>query len=191
MKRGFTLIELLVVIAIIGLLASIILASLSGARAKARDARRASDLHDFQEALELYVSDRGHYPITSCASPDVDFTSFDNSTYINRKICPSAGAAGVNTLSVEMAPYINGLADPNPPNGWYLYRSDGSSYCFMAWRGPENLNDFSPNLIAKTRCSAWDSNGVCTTAGTYGSGAMGNAVFVGNGSYVTAGQYGC
>ena len=52
--RGFTLIELLVVIAIIGLLASIVLVSLSSARRKARDSRRIGDLRQVQLALELY-----------------------------------------------------------------------------------------------------------------------------------------
>jgi prepilin-type N-terminal cleavage/methylation domain-containing protein len=52
--RGFTLIELLVVIAIIGLLASIIMSSLSTSRKRGRDASRLVDLKQIQLALELY-----------------------------------------------------------------------------------------------------------------------------------------
>ncbi len=63
--KGFTLIELLVVIAIIGVLATIILSSLSKAQAKARDARREQDIHTIQTALENYYIDHGEYPKTS------------------------------------------------------------------------------------------------------------------------------
>src|SRR3989344_2967293 len=53
MKVGVTPIELLVVIAIIGVLASIVLASLNTSRRKSRDARRISDIKQIQLALDL------------------------------------------------------------------------------------------------------------------------------------------
>jgi type II secretion system protein G len=61
------LIELLVVIAIIGLLASIIVASLNTAQQKGRDARRISDLKEIQLALELYYDANSNYPLQGSA----------------------------------------------------------------------------------------------------------------------------
>lgn len=61
-KGGFTLIELLVVISIIGLLSSIVFASLSTARLKARDTKRVVDLAQLRTALALYYDDNGEYP---------------------------------------------------------------------------------------------------------------------------------
>jgi prepilin-type N-terminal cleavage/methylation domain-containing protein len=46
--KAFTIIELLVVISIIGILATIVLASLSTSRAKGRDARRIADMKSIQ-----------------------------------------------------------------------------------------------------------------------------------------------
>jgi prepilin-type N-terminal cleavage/methylation domain-containing protein len=61
-KKGFTLIELLVVIAIIGVLSSVVLASLNSARQKSRDAKRISDVKQLQLALELYFDAHRQYP---------------------------------------------------------------------------------------------------------------------------------
>ena len=60
-KSGFTLIELLVVVSIISLLASIIFASITSARSKAKDARRRQELHSIQNAMELYFDKHGTY----------------------------------------------------------------------------------------------------------------------------------
>lgn len=61
-RAGFTLIELLVVIAIIGMLASLVLASLNSARARSRDARKQNDLRQISIALQLFFDTNKRMP---------------------------------------------------------------------------------------------------------------------------------
>jgi prepilin-type N-terminal cleavage/methylation domain-containing protein len=63
-RSGFTLIELLVVIAIIGILSTVVLASVDEARVIARDSVRISHLNTLRTVIEAYYNDHGAYPAT-------------------------------------------------------------------------------------------------------------------------------
>ena len=79
-NKGFTLIELLVVVAIIGILATVVLASLSSARERARDARRLSDMKTIYTALVQYDLDHGFVPDTGTYTDGADIGGWDISS---------------------------------------------------------------------------------------------------------------
>lgn len=106
-NRGFTLIELLVVIAIIGILSSVVLASLNSARQKGRDARRVSDLKQLQLALELmYDAQSQRYPIgaTTAALAAAGSPTFVPTYISTMPADPQGGAAyGYQSLTAASA----------------------------------------------------------------------------------------
>lgn len=70
LNQGFTLIELLVVIAIIGILASVVLASLNTARDKGTDAANKSSVNNMRAQAELFYDTNGNYT-NVCADPTI------------------------------------------------------------------------------------------------------------------------
>ncbi len=62
-KKGFTLIEILVVIAIAGLISSLVLVTVSSARAKNRETKRKVDLKEIEKALQFYYADNRSFPM--------------------------------------------------------------------------------------------------------------------------------
>ena len=78
-KQAFTLLELLVVIAIIGILSSVVLASLASARERARDSTRISQLREVNKAVLLYKNKYGTLPMQSLAESDAQNEAFTGS----------------------------------------------------------------------------------------------------------------
>lgn len=70
LNKGFTLIELLVVVAIIGILASVVLASLNTARAKGADAAVKANLANMRAQAELFY-DTGSTYTSVCADANM------------------------------------------------------------------------------------------------------------------------
>ncbi|OHB10181.1 MAG: hypothetical protein A3G05_00430 [Candidatus Zambryskibacteria bacterium RIFCSPLOWO2_12_FULL_45_14] len=82
-QKGFTLIELLVVIAIIGILSSVVFASLNNARVGARDAQRVSNLRQLKTILELYFDDSLNYPGTIDTRYNIDENNYPGSSCVS------------------------------------------------------------------------------------------------------------
>lgn len=69
-QRGFTLIELLVVIAIIGILSSVVIASLATARNKGADTAVKADLASVRNQMELFY-DTGSTYASACTNATI------------------------------------------------------------------------------------------------------------------------
>ena len=110
-QSGFTLIELLVVIAIIGILASVVVASLNSSRKKGRDAQRIRDIQEIRNAIELYIAQNGYPPDLgnpSCLNPN--FIQSNSECIANET---SYNLTQWNTLEAQLSPYISKLSkDP-------------------------------------------------------------------------------
>jgi prepilin-type N-terminal cleavage/methylation domain-containing protein len=61
-SQGFTIVELLIVIVVIGILALLVITTYSGIQAKARNAKRQTDIQSLQTQLEAFFSQNGYYP---------------------------------------------------------------------------------------------------------------------------------
>jgi len=81
MRRGFTLIELLVVIAIIGILSSVVIASLSNARGKGNVAAIKQNLASIRTQAEIVYS--GTYSFANVCTNSIIDAAYDEADSLN------------------------------------------------------------------------------------------------------------
>ena len=130
MKRGFTLIELLVVIAIIGILSSVVLASLNIARGKANDAKRLSDMHTIQTALELYYNNHNAYPTSNssgCGGWESTGSDAPNNNFVSALVNDGTMPRGVRDPNAGLE---------NSCGNYAYYRYNAGSYGCNSSKGP-------------------------------------------------------
>ena len=131
LQKGFTLIELLVVIAIIGILSSVVLASLTSARSKGTDAAIQSAMSNMRAQAELLYANANSY------GPDLAITT-----------CPTSGHSIFATTTT--GGLKNLVADVEAKNG-----TAANTFCVS------EDNPAAWAVIASTTSGSWcvDSTG--------------------------------
>lgn len=146
-NAGFTLIELLVVIAIIGILSSVVLASLSSARSKGADAAVKSALGSMRSQIEIDLD--GSYNATSISGrcPAKNTSSFCGTT--PGVLCQTKEISIFSDITSKLGVTLYGGTDiPN-------------SYC---WADPSNYTIQVPLKSSGFFCI--DSTGNTTVSAT-------------------------
>lgn len=122
-QNGFTLIELLVVVGVVALIASMVIVSVSRARAKSRDTKRVANLDAIRGALELYKDAQGTYPATTTTACWINSISTSLCTLIN---------SWNPSLQTALQPYIQVLPSDPKAGQKYYYNATTSNYKILA-----------------------------------------------------------
>ncbi len=148
--RGFTLIELLVVIAIIGILSSVVLASLNTARGKANDARRLQDLQQIAKALTIYRIDNGKFPDPAgCYS----VTKNANEAY------------GLDNTTAIIPNFIGTYMSSVPGDPVYSSLGRGGNYMYFNQNGGNSVTLWA--ILESSAGNGTTSPGLCGTTKIY------------------------
>jgi len=153
-RNAFTLIELLVVIAIIGVLASILLPTLSRAKAKAKAIKSQSDKKQLQAAWLMATDDNGKDMLQN--KPFAKGTWCTHDLGQNPKL--DSRVDSQTFLKGALAPYVSGQQEMFRNPGDYHQFKDASGVETAAARSVSlnnKLNGVAPDAIVKLAKVRW------------------------------------
>ena len=163
-NKGFTLIELLVVIAIIGILSSVVLAALTTARTKGKDAAIQTQLSNRRSQAELYYSSNGSnyggvLTETSCSTATSTNIFGSNNTGSLKNLV--AGVLG-NVLASDTSCAVGYSGESTNGSSWAMavksLSDSNKSFCVDSF-GASKYYTFSPgNAVLQTSTSTYCSN---------------------------------
>lgn len=158
-QLGFTLVELLVVMAIIGILSTFAISNFSSAQARARDARRKSDLTQIQKSLEQYLNDYGMYPLDDGNGRILG--CWDTGGAVVRaclwgeEFMRPTGAGTSTVIYMAKLP-----SDPKTPGVQYAYRTNPSGTKYQIFTRLENAQDIDADKNGDKIIDVNDNYGV-------------------------------
>ncbi|HEY0980273.1 MAG TPA: type II secretion system protein [Candidatus Paceibacterota bacterium] len=132
-QKGFTLIELLVVIAIIGILAAVVLASLSQSRARGADAAIKANLANARAQAELFYDNATPKSYEGvCATADTAIGALVAQAALNAGATFSAddataGALGVAQCHDSASAWAAAVPLKSTPSSYYCSDNAGAS----------------------------------------------------------------
>jgi prepilin-type N-terminal cleavage/methylation domain-containing protein len=139
-KNAFTLVELMVAISIIGLLSSIIMASLNDARRKSRDVRRVTDLLQIRTALNIFLHDNNEYPdnvvglygasgsIAGKYIAAVPLDPYTGAQYKNFSLLSIQNPLACGAAQICLGYHLGAIMENPLPNGNMVLQSDADLY---------------------------------------------------------------
>jgi prepilin-type N-terminal cleavage/methylation domain-containing protein len=149
-NKGFTLIELLVVIAIIGILSSVVLASLNSARNKGSDAAVKANINNTRAQAEIFYDNNGN------KYDDGTDNLCEDDTSITQQLTAAKGASGAVAVNLNAAGATDDVTCNATTTAWAIEAplKAGGMFCVDSTGNSTTTTGSTLGSSADAKCGA-------------------------------------